>query len=72
MNNPNQPAHPTTVHKIKDDEIETISFTGITKLEYFTGMALQGLLSSNNGQTADHLVRKAVQTAKDILTELDK
>jgi len=48
-------------------------FTGLTKLEYFASVAMQGYISagSTGMPESDDVASWAVQTAKDLLAELD-
>jgi hypothetical protein len=46
---------------------------GLTKREYFAGLAMQGLLSQYDGSYSRDLVaRAAVENADDLLAELEK
>lgn len=78
MSNSNQPAHPTTVHKVKGDNIETVSFTGLTKREHVAALTLQGLLANRHdllgtisSNTAKMYAQKSVQLADYLLNELN-
>lgn len=56
MENKDQPANPATIHQVKGNDIETVSFPGLSKREYFTAAALQGMLANPKGaviHTAD-------------------
>lgn len=46
--------------------------TGLTKREYFAGLALQGLLADPNVTNFKLVVRDAVSLADDLLIELSK
>lgn len=73
MNNGEKPAHPTGMAQ---------SGTGITKLEHFAGLAMQGLLANsdisqlfkgNNGEPVTHVVAEvSVRLSDALLAELDK
>ena len=57
---------------IEDNEgIFEIKNPGLTKREYFAGLAMQGLLASNNGQTTKYLVKKAIESADELLNQLE-
>jgi hypothetical protein len=45
---------------------------GLSKREYFAGLALQGLLSSNNSQTPEYLAVRALKAADELLQQLEK
>jgi len=45
---------------------------GLSKREYFAGLALQGLLSSNNSQTPEYLAARALKAADELLKQLEK
>ena len=38
---------------------------------YFAGLAIQGLLASNSGQTTKYLVKKAIESADELLKQLE-
>ena len=44
---------------------------GLSKREYFAGLALQGLLASNSGQTTKYLVKKAIESTDELLKQLE-
>ena len=57
---------------IEDNEgIFEIKNPGLTKREYFAGLAMQGLLASNNGQTTKYLVKKAIESTDELLKQLE-
>jgi len=69
MNNSNKPIHPIRA-KLTGQTDET----GLTKREYFAGVALQGLLASGRRATDEpwKIAEAAVKQADYILKELDK
>ena len=42
-------------------------FSGLSKREYFAGLAMQGLLASNNGQSIDYLIHQSIKAADELL-----
>lgn len=70
MENKDQPANPATIHKAKGDEVETVSFPGLSKREYFAGLALQGLI--NNVNSDKFIAESAVKLAEELLKQLEK
>lgn len=53
------------------DQPKIIVTTGLTKREYFAGLALQGLISSNSGQTYEYLVTRSIKAADELLKQLE-
>ena len=45
--------------------------SGLTKREYFAGLAMQGLLAANNGQTQKYLAKKAIELSDELLKQLE-
>jgi len=50
---------------------------GLTKLEYFTAMAMQGITTKRRGQkgflfSAEYIAEKSVKIAKETLNQLEK
>ena len=79
MNNADKPINPVEVSGDGEGNIQGMQTgnysgweTGLTKREYFAGIALQGLLSSNNGQTLSYLSQTAVKAADELLKSLEK
>lgn len=82
MENKNQPANPATIHKVKGEEVETVSFPGLSKREYFAAMAMEGLISSDMDKikgvslNKDNILRlvteRAVEYADELLKQLEK
>lgn len=77
--NPNDPAYPGTapVHGFKDGEEATLGsryIPGLTKREYYAGLAMQGLLASVS--TVDwkyeHYAIDSVRLADALIAELSK
>ena len=62
MQNGNQP--------ILDNQFEDNK--GLTKREYFAGLAMQSLIVSNPKWHTDAVARFAIKIADDLLKELDK
>lgn len=73
MTNGDQPINPTTV---KSQKYKLINVTGLTKREYFAGLAMQGLLNHKhlNGSKLDYEIisRHAVCCADELLKQLEK
>lgn len=79
MENKDQPANPATLHQVKGNDIETVTFPGLSKREFLAGQALQGLLSNRRNiladitpNTAKLYADKAVKLADYLLNELEK
>lgn len=80
MENKNQPANPATVHKAKGDEVETVSFPGLSKREYFAGLAMQGMITQIKNEikieTAleipENIAKWSVIFADELLKQLEK
>ena len=51
---------------------ELIQFIGLTKREYFAGLAMQSLIVSNPKWHTDAVARFSIKIADDLLKELDK
>ena len=80
MKNAEQPAHPHTVIEESDPvcgaPIKTAEFYGLTKREYFAGLAMQGILSRPYNQNGGHTSRVSVITtainhADELLKQLE-
>ena len=78
MTNPDHPSHPTTLHKVKGDNIETVSFTGLTKREHVAALTLQGLLANRHdllgtisSNVAKMYAEKSVKLADYLINELN-
>ena len=81
MNNGNMPANSTNVTIDEYEGTFNCSvnklMTGITKREYFAGLALQGMSShpefySHNNEFAEDIAMNCVMFADALLKELDK
>jgi hypothetical protein len=82
---PNQPMSPTPIYNLNTGEVND-QFMGLTKLEYFAAIAMQGLLSgmtrqsvfvSPNSETSDFIIwealaKESVLCAKALVAELNK
>ncbi len=67
MENKDQSAFPI----LETAEYNTVS-VGLTKREWFAGMALQGLAGRYIGSGAEELARLSIVAADEILKQLDK
>jgi hypothetical protein len=85
MENGKQPAHPTSkIEQVKNGYGDVTGYktttmsNGLSKREYFTGLAMQGLLSnraiidSNSEQAVDYLVKLSVHVADALLKALEE
>jgi hypothetical protein len=76
MEDKNTPAFPRPRQIIGsgEDYYEIPASSGLTKREWFAGMALQGLLASDRYKFwgTDNFALQAVMIADDVLTELEK
>ncbi len=67
MENGKQPINPCVIeHNVKEE------FTGLTKREYFAGLAMQGLIETFNGEHTNELVKRSIQAADELLKQLEK
>lgn len=71
MKNADQPMNPVETYKLEGDDIKTEAFTGLTKREHFSGIALLGLLSANNSISKDYAVKRAIEYADELLNQLE-
>ena len=83
MKNSEQPIAPITLRQIGDNDFRIAtekdiregqflkSFGGITKREYFAGLAMQGIISLNGG-SPNGIAETAMQYADALLLELEK
>jgi hypothetical protein len=46
--------------------------TGLTKREYFVGIAMQGLLSQGNWSSDEVLCKSSIEIADELLKQLDE
>ena len=73
MNNSDMPAAPVITSTTVDTEQSTLTSvgtTGLTKLEHFAGVAMQGLLS-HYGDSDAYSIVSAVKYADELLKELE-
>jgi hypothetical protein len=75
-NNKNQPAFPVLeVKQLGDKLLLDCAAVGVSKREYFAGLALQGLIACADvkfASTAENFARHAVEIADALLSELSK
>ena len=71
MNNSDMPAMPTEQTTEHFSQASTHYSTGLTKREYFAGLAMQGLVGKS-GFSPIHDARQAVEQADALLAELSK
>ena len=45
---------------------------GLTKREYFAGLALQGLMANDNSCSISHIVEMSIKAADELLKQLEK
>jgi hypothetical protein len=62
--NENEPMHPS--------ETAMARYHGLTKREYFAGLAMQGLCARNDGELSHNRAAYAVEHADDLLAALEK
>ena len=61
------------IHSFNNDEYSEGNFVGLTKREYFAGLAMQGICASNGWeQSMDGIVKASVEMADKLLKELEK
>jgi len=75
MENTDRPAHPFHPKRPHSDEAAN-GYSGITKREYFAGLAMQGILttlsdSSVNEKVRDIVARESVAMADELLKQLE-
>jgi hypothetical protein len=71
MENKDTPAYPNTRKKVENGCLITANDLGLTKREYFAGLAMQGLLAS--GDVASYNITQwAVEYADTLLEELEE
>ena len=70
MKNADKPTYPLEFKKEGSYNTEGWS-NGLTKREYFAGLAMQGLLASNSEQTAKYIVKKAIESTDELLKQLE-
>ena len=69
MKNADKPINPVL---IQSPSLQNETSLGLTKREYFAGLAMQGLLASNNGQSIDYLIHQSIKAADELLKQLEK
>ena len=85
MKNADKPIYPTTSQKINKTEFfeynlpnKEKQYSGLTKREYFAGLALQGLMSSFTENAANgfygtkEVVSTAIEYADELLKQLEE
>ena len=81
MKNADKPINPTTSQKINETEFfeyelpdRQRQYSGLTKREYFAGLAMQGLMSSftENAENGFYGTKEVVSTAIEYADELLK
>jgi len=75
MKNGNKPTNPCTIREIpKGSPLGgvDIDYHGLTKREYFAGLAMQGMLSQGWNSEVQSCAAIAVMLADALLKELDK
>lgn len=60
------------IHSFNSTDYSQGNFEGLTKREHFAGLAMQGYLASNNGQTSQYLAERSVKAADELLKALEK
>lgn len=75
MNNADMPAMPISEDdaSIQDGDNEAYNYTGLTKREYFAGLAMQGfaVYPDNGWAGAESAARSSVEWADALLKELE-
>jgi hypothetical protein len=74
MNNQNSPAFPTEIAFNEKTKVTTISH-GLTKREYFAGLAMQGYIVERHGQDdidRAKVAKWSVKLADELLKQLEK
>lgn len=77
MKNSDRPIYPITNEAgfaTRVRNLEPEQAIGLTKLEYFAGLAMQGICINNSGnqyKLAEEIAKIAVETARALLTELE-
>lgn len=70
MENAEQNTFPVT---IEDNGSPSVTHLGLTKREYFAGLAMQGLLSNSERiGTADRYAEISIEFADELLKQLEK
>ena len=72
--NQNQPAFPVADTVANGERYEPLN-TGLTKLEYFAGLAMQGIIAhkfDEDGEYCEGTVADAIEYAKELLKQLEE
>lgn len=77
MKNSEQPAHPLEAFKDPnrghgEPDRSHPAYMGLTKREYFAGLAMQALLSNSDTCDSEHLYENCVRNADELLKQLEK
>ncbi len=64
MSNPSHPIHPVTTYKADGDDVVSQTYTGLTKREYFAGLAMQAMISTVNKPDMDSVLEIPKNTAQ--------
>ncbi|WP_374464166.1 hypothetical protein [Chryseobacterium sp.] len=77
MENSNKPIYPQIGSTVNNENQLSEVYTdenlrGITKREYFAGLAMQGLMANNNSCSITHIVEMSIKTADELLKQLDR
>lgn len=67
MKNADKPAFPLDY----DAELNGNKFKGLTKREYFAGLAMQGFISTGTGYDKEYLAHKSIEAADELLEQLE-
>ena len=72
MENQDKPAYPT-IHQNSDGTLDYSLNQGLTKREYFAGLAMQGLLATSRNLSTDSkwLSEAAIRYADELLNQLN-
>ena len=72
MENQDKPAYPT-IHQNSDGTLDYSLNQGLTKREYFAGLAMQGLLATSRNLSTDSkwLSEAAIRFADELLNQLN-
>lgn len=76
MENKNLPAYPQPIAECNGGLSETMDYNnqsvGLSKREYFAGLAMQGMMSNEYRGTMEQFAKRAAQAADALLAELSK
>ena len=77
MENSNKPAYPISEEMTDRIDSGITIYTGLTKREYFAGLAMQGILSGNEinrtgRKTPFSIVEMSINLADELLKQLEK